>query len=113
MDQLPPNHFLNLQRLDVVVPAVAGAPDTSTLAAHDFDVDTRTGFMPPQPPLARLPNAWEPWEAALEDAIMSKLQLADKPDLSRDDEERSERWRSTVREVRGDRGASLQWIGGR
>ena len=112
MDRLPPNHFLSLQRPNVFAPAPTGAPDTSTLAAHDFDVDTRTGFMPPQPPLDRLPSAWEPWEAALEDAIMSKLQLADKPDLSRDDEERSERWRSTVREVRGDRGASLQRIGG-
>ena len=99
MDQLPPNHFLNLQRLDVFVPAVAGAPDTSTLAAHDFDVDTRTGFMPPQPPLVRLPPAWEPWEAVLEDAIQSKLQLADKPHLSPSEQETSERWRNLVREV--------------
>ncbi|RPD59702.1 Indoleamine 2,3-dioxygenase [Lentinus tigrinus ALCF2SS1-6] len=99
MDQLPQNHFLNLQRPDVFVPAIAGTPDTSTLAAHDFDVDTRTGFMPPQPPLARLPPAWEPWEAALEDAIQSKLQLADKPDLSPAEQEKSERWRNSVREL--------------
>ncbi|RPD72449.1 Indoleamine 2,3-dioxygenase [Lentinus tigrinus ALCF2SS1-7] len=99
MDQLPQNHFLNLQRPDVFVPAIAGTPDTSTLAAHDFDVDTRTGFMPPQPPLARLPPAWEPWEAALEDAIQSKLQLADKPALSPAEQEKSERWRNSVREL--------------
>lgn len=100
MNTLPPNHFLNLQRPDAFLPAPIGAPDTSTLAAHDFDVDTRTGFMPPQPPLTRLPSAWEPWELSLENAIVSKLQLADKPGLSRDDEQRSERWRLTVREVR-------------
>ena len=99
MNTLPPNHFLNLQRPDVFVPTIAGTPDTSTLAAHDFDVDTRTGFMPPQPPLTRLPSAWEPWEAVLEDAIRSRLQLADKLDLSEKDETDSERWRNTVREV--------------
>lgn len=99
MDQLPPNHFLNLQRPDVFLPAAAGTPDTSTLAAHDFDVDTRTGFMPPQPPLTRLPRAWERWEAVLEDAIDSHLQLADKLDLTEKDEAESERWRNTVREV--------------
>ncbi|TBU24452.1 Indoleamine 2,3-dioxygenase [Dichomitus squalens] len=99
MDTLPPNHFLNLQRPDAFVPTIAGTPDTSTLAAHDFDVDTRTGFMPPQPPLARLPEPWEPWEAALDDAITSGLQLADKPDLSDEDEKKSERWRNSVREL--------------
>ena len=99
MNTLPPNHFLNLQRPDVFVPTIAGTPDTSTLAAHDFDVDTRTGFMPPQPPLTRLPSAWEPWEAALDDAITSRLQFADRPDLTDEDETKSERWRNDVREV--------------
>ncbi|KAI0324741.1 Indoleamine 2,3-dioxygenase [Cubamyces sp. BRFM 1775] len=99
MDHLPPNHFLNLPRPDVFVPTLAGTPDTSTLAAHDFDVDTRTGFMPPEPPLTRLPSAWEPWEAALEDAIQSKLQLAERPDLSDEERAKSERWRDRVREL--------------
>ena len=99
MDHLPPNHFLNLPRPDVFVPTLAGTPDTSTLAAHDFDVDTRTGFMPPEPPLARLPAAWEPWETALESAITSRLRLADRPDLSEEDERKSESWRHSVREV--------------
>ncbi|WFD31810.1 hypothetical protein MSPP1_002849 [Malassezia sp. CBS 17886] len=31
-------------------------PDTSTLAAADFDVDVRSGFMPPEAPLGRLPG---------------------------------------------------------
>lgn len=63
---LSPDHFLALPRPDILYGgAPAGAPDTSTLAAHDFDVDTRTGFMPPQPPLTRLPPQWELWELAL------------------------------------------------
>ncbi|KAI0351767.1 Indoleamine 2,3-dioxygenase [Trametes cingulata] len=99
MANLPPNHFLNLPRPDVFVPTLAGTPDTSTLAAHDFDVDTRTGFMPPEPPLTRLPRAWEPWEVLLEDAIESKLQLADKPNLTDEEKEKSERWRNRVREL--------------
>ncbi|KAI0750068.1 tryptophan 2,3-dioxygenase [Daedaleopsis nitida] len=99
MDPLPAAHFLNLPRPDAFVPANAGRPDTSTLAAHDFDVDTRTGFMPPQPPLARLPAAWEPWEAVLEDAIHSHLQLADRLDLADKHAAESERWRNTVREL--------------
>lgn len=100
MEQLPPTHFLNLPRPDVFVPTFAGAPDTSTLAAHDFDVDTRTGFMPPEPPLVRLPSAWEPWEVVLEDAIQDKLEHADSPELSEEGQATSERWRNRVREVR-------------
>ncbi|KAI9061196.1 Indoleamine 2,3-dioxygenase [Trametes sanguinea] len=99
LNTLPPSHFLNLPRPDVFVPTLAGTPDTSTLAAHDFDVDTRTGFMPPQPPLTRLPSAWEPWEAALDDAIDSKLQHADKPGLTDAEKAESARWRKCVEEL--------------
>ncbi|EIW57172.1 tryptophan 2,3-dioxygenase [Trametes versicolor FP-101664 SS1] len=99
MENLPPTHFLNLPRPDVFVPTFAGAPDTSTLAAHDFDVDTRTGFMPPEPPLVRLPSAWEPWEVVLEDAIQDKLEHADSPELSDEGQATSERWRNRVREL--------------
>lgn len=99
MNNLPPNHFLSLQRPDVFVPTLAGTPDTSTLAAHDFDVDTRTGFMPPQPPLTTLPEPWQPWEAALDEAIARRLQLADRPSLSEEDEKSSASWRNSIREV--------------
>ncbi|KAH9847246.1 tryptophan 2,3-dioxygenase [Lenzites betulinus] len=99
MANLPPTHFLNLPRPDVFAPILDGAPDTSTLAAHDYDVDTRTGFMPPEPPLARLPSAWAPWEEVLEDAIESKLQLAEKPGVSDEEHAKSERWRNRVREL--------------
>ncbi|EED83267.1 predicted protein [Postia placenta Mad-698-R] len=81
---LPLDHFLALPRPDHGEVAV-GTTDTSTLAAHDFDVDTRTGFMPPQPPLTRLPEQWELWETALDDALTSRLRLAEKDDLTEED----------------------------
>jgi len=40
MLQLDPNHFLSLPRPDIFIGLPAGVPDTMTLAAHDFDVDT-------------------------------------------------------------------------
>ena len=97
---LPPAHFLSLPRPDAHVGPPAGVPDTSTLAAHDFDVDTRTGFMPPQPPIDRLPSQWDQWETVLQDAITARLQLGDAIDLTADDQARSESWRSRIREVK-------------
>lgn len=93
-------HFLSLPRPDALAGPQAGVPDTTTVAAHDFDVDARSGFMPPQPPLARLPAAWELWEVALEQAVSQKLKLGSAKDLTREKEEESERWRRWVSEVR-------------
>ena len=100
---LPSEHFLNLPRPDIVIGGGDGVVDTTTLAAHDFDVDTRTGFMPPDPPIARLPKQWEPWEAVLEHATKQKLQLAIRRDLSVEDAEKSAAWRAQVREVSASR----------
>ncbi|TCD63555.1 hypothetical protein EIP91_005226 [Steccherinum ochraceum] len=96
---ISPGHFLALPRPDILTGPPAGAPDTSTVAAHDFDVDNSTGFMPPQPPLARLPPLWEAWELALEDGLAAKLQLADKPDQSDTDRNRARHWQARVREL--------------
>ncbi|KAF5374507.1 hypothetical protein D9615_009099 [Tricholomella constricta] len=93
------NHFLSLPRPDVHVGTPAGVPDTTTLAAHDFDVDTRTGFMPPQPPIARLPPAWELWESTLDEAKRLQLKLGDTPGLPEDELLKSETWRSHVRNL--------------
>ncbi|KAH9957122.1 Indoleamine 2,3-dioxygenase [Russula dissimulans] len=93
---LPPNHFLALPRPDVLVGPPAGVVDTTTLAAHDFDVDTRTGFMPPEPPLARLPLQWEPWEQLLDEAQSKRLQLGRKSDITDKEKTRSESWRTCV-----------------
>jgi indoleamine 2,3-dioxygenase len=100
MSFIPPSHFLALPRPDVLIGPPVGVVDTTTLAAHDFDVDTRTGFMPPDPPLARLPVQWEPWEQLLDDAQVHRLQLGSKLDITDMDNARSESWRARVRKVR-------------
>ncbi|KAF8896021.1 Indoleamine 2,3-dioxygenase [Infundibulicybe gibba] len=97
MTGLPPDHFLSLVRPDIFIGPPPGAPDTTTLAAHDFDVDNRTGFMPPQQPLHRLPLEWNIWETALGDAVEKKLQLGDKPGISVTEARTSEDWRNAVR----------------
>ncbi|KAJ7683678.1 Indoleamine 2,3-dioxygenase [Mycena rosella] len=99
MDAIPPDHFLALSRLDGLLGSSESVYDTSTLAAHDFDVDNRTGFMPPQAPPARLPANWEPWELALDAAIAESLQLGDKSGITQAEMSRSESWRRRVREL--------------
>ncbi|GLB40734.1 putative indoleamine 2,3-dioxygenase [Lyophyllum shimeji] len=96
---LASDHFLSLPRPDVVAGPPAGVPDTTTLAAHDFDVDTRTGFMPPAAPLSRLPPPWEAWESTLDEARRLNLKLGDTPDLPESEKVKSESWRSHVRNL--------------
>jgi indoleamine 2,3-dioxygenase len=93
-------HFLALPRPDVTLgPLPHGLTDTTTLAAHDFDVDNRTGFMPPEPPLVRLPSEWETWEAILDSALTKRLKLYNGPTTSDDDRVVSAAWRECVRKV--------------
>lgn len=99
MTSPPVPHFLSLARPDAVAGPPMGVPDTTTVAAHDFDVDVRTGFMPPQQPLARLPAQWEAWESALQDAVSQKLKLAEAADSALSDREASAKWRLGVRNV--------------
>ncbi|KAF9449441.1 Indoleamine 2,3-dioxygenase [Macrolepiota fuliginosa MF-IS2] len=101
---LPSNHFLAQPRPDSLLPQHAGLVDTTTLAAHDFDVDNRTGFMPPQPPMKRLPLTWEVWESKLDAAVSQRLQLAER--VEKMDEQRritetgkSRAWRNSVSEM--------------
>ncbi|KAI0245795.1 tryptophan 2,3-dioxygenase [Lactifluus subvellereus] len=99
MALLPPNHFLAQPRPNVLMGPPAGVVDTTTLAAHDFDVDTRTGFMPPDPPLVRLPLQWEPWEQLLDDTQVHRLQLGNKNDITDAEKAQSESWRARVRQL--------------
>ena len=93
-------HFLALPRPDVTLgPLPRGLTDTTTLAAHDFDVDNRTGFMPPEPPLTRLPSQWETWEAVLDSALTRRLKLYNGPATSDNDRAESAAWREVVRQV--------------
>ena len=73
---------------------------TSIPVAHIFDVDQRTGFLPPRPPLSRLPEKWVIWEATLDAAVEAKLQLGDKVGLTEAEAEASKQWRDSVRKVR-------------
>ncbi|KAJ3488164.1 hypothetical protein NLJ89_g11645 [Agrocybe chaxingu] len=66
---------------------------------HVFDVDQRTGFMAPHPPPARLPEAWETWEAMLDAAVEAKLQIGDKVGLTVQEVAASKEWRIRAREV--------------
>jgi len=86
--------FLALPR-----PLHPGLTDTTALAAHDFDVDSQTGFMPPQPPLARLPDEWETWEATLDSALTKRLKLYDGPTTTDDDRAEATAWREGVYKV--------------
>ncbi|KAL5483228.1 hypothetical protein ACEPAI_8458 [Sanghuangporus weigelae] len=95
----PPPHFLSLPRPDALAGPPQGVPDTTTVAAHDFDIDARTGFMPPQPPLSRLPEQWEAWERILDEAIERRLKLGAAQDLTPADEATSDDWRQRVREL--------------
>ncbi|EDQ99782.1 uncharacterized protein LACBIDRAFT_315290 [Laccaria bicolor S238N-H82] len=66
---------------------------------HAFDVDERASFMPPSPPLTRLPQLWELWETILDAAIHAKLQLGGKVGLAVEEAEVSEAWRVRVRQL--------------
>lgn len=68
--------------------------------AEVFDINQRTGFMAPDPPLDRLPHYWEAWEILLDTAVESNLQVGDKLGLSEEQKAISNRWRETVRVVR-------------
>lgn len=68
---------------------------------HAFDVEERTGLMPPSPPLTRVPQPWELWETTILDAaIHAKLQLGSKVGLAVEEPEASEAWRVRVRGAR-------------
>ncbi|KAJ3992165.1 Indoleamine 2,3-dioxygenase [Lentinula boryana] len=110
---LSSTHFLSLPRPSSSSlswspsPATTPTPivDTTTLAAHDFDVDPRTGFMPPHPPLTHLPPSLEgvpyaEWEGTLKEACETGLEVVDKKGgVGREVERRSEVWREGVRKL--------------
>jgi len=73
--------------------------DGSIPIGHVFGVDSRTGFMPPQPPLRRLPAQWETWESLLDTAIASTFVCSDALELIPEHAAASAAWRAKVREV--------------
>ncbi|KAF9534036.1 Indoleamine 2,3-dioxygenase [Crepidotus variabilis] len=65
--------------------------------AQDFDVDNRTGFMAPRPPVTRLPESWEPWEDMLDRAVAAKIKLGDALGTTPEEAKISFEWRVSVR----------------
>ena len=56
--------------------------------------------MPPEPPVARLPADWAPWEEALDRAIRSRLPISDSPDPpDPSDLERATQWHDHLHQV--------------
>lgn len=102
--QLHPDHLLSFVRPSPSVKKPQYefsqvAIDTSTLAAHDFDVDVRSGFLPPEPPVARLPGSWETWEIILDDAIQNHLTIGGKIDITPSEIQQNTLWRNRVQSV--------------
>jgi hypothetical protein len=96
---IPSKHFLNLPRPDSLLGNVNGAVDTGTPVAYDFDINNRSGFMPPQAPISRLPSFWHVWEDILQDAQEQRLKLGETPGLPEHERLKSEEWRSKVSNV--------------
>ena len=78
---------------------VDSEPDTYMLDGDDFDVNVKTGFLPPQPPLIRLTPQYEIWEQTLDDASSLQLKLGERNDLTEKDRMESATWRRVVEEV--------------
>jgi indoleamine 2,3-dioxygenase len=79
--------------------------DGGTVDPKDFCVDPRTGFVPPQMPLQRLPSQWEIWEATLDAAMSQNLKAVEQAvllDAGRKvvEEEKARVWRDLVEKVR-------------
>lgn len=97
----PPTHFLSQARASLVQgPRHADLFDVSTVAAADYDIDVRSGFMPPAEPVARLLGEFSVWEDIL-DAALGRLQLAaDLVDASEGQRRYVAEWRTRVKQVR-------------
>ncbi|KAG8922687.1 hypothetical protein FRC03_009932 [Tulasnella sp. 419] len=96
---LPPTHFLSLARNPLLTTTVSGGHpfDTSTLAAADFDVDARSGFMPPTVPVVKLTGEQALWEATLDSALGDGQGLTlGELEQSQQERDKSEKWRRGV-----------------
>lgn len=106
---LPSNHFLAQRPVTPPRPEESTAaqegiwtdrarPDTSSLAAADFDVSVVSGFMPPEEPVQTLRGVGSGWDA-LEDAleaVQREAELIPGGGVGK----LSEQWRASVRAVR-------------
>ncbi|CAE6447887.1 unnamed protein product [Rhizoctonia solani] len=102
---LAPTHFLDLPHHVQPGPVLNGVlPDTSTVAAHDFDVDVNTGFMPNETPLLRIPHEisvdMQAWEDLLSEGLALKMKLGDQlAQCGPEETIKNESWRLKVRSL--------------
>lgn len=100
--QLAAGHVLSRPRISPNYQASPLRPqvlDTTTLAAESWDVDGRSGFMPPEPPVARLPAEWDAWENILQVAIGARFTVGDTPDITPEETDRALQWREAVQNM--------------
>ncbi|PWN47536.1 IDO-domain-containing protein [Violaceomyces palustris] len=76
-------------------------PDTSTLAAADFDIDVRSGFLPPEAPVEKLGGEHGyHWETALIEAkTLPLMQGGGGVGYSLEKRRAALRWRRSIREM--------------
>lgn len=100
MSSAPPTHFLSQGRhTRALGPRPGDSFDVSTVAAADYDIDVRSGFMPPAEPVARLDDEYIVWEEVL-DAAEGHIRLAsDLADVGEDEKRYVSSWRERVRQV--------------
>lgn len=78
-----------------------GSPNMSSLASPVFGLDSVTGFLPPQLPLARLPSLFDQWEDALQLAMIVLKRPGDceDPPASESEKVQSLAWRERIQHV--------------
>ena len=75
------------------------SPDMSLVASERFGIDAETGFLPRTEPLRRLPEDFEVWERALQQAHAGLTYTGDDERLTEAGRIFSEQWRQSIREV--------------
>ncbi|KAG9104354.1 hypothetical protein FRC06_003400 [Ceratobasidium sp. 370] len=77
------------------------SPDMSSLASFEFGLDPVTGFLPPQVPLHHLPSAFDPWERALQHAMVALKRPGDceDPPATECEKARSQEWRESIQRM--------------
>jgi indoleamine 2,3-dioxygenase len=102
---LPPDHFLAQRPVTPPQPdsviaerywSARARPDTSSLAAADYDVSVQTGFLPPDEPIQRLEVGaeWEQLEQCLDEA-QAAVKVLEGGGVGRMDDA----WRAKIRAV--------------
>jgi hypothetical protein len=75
------------------------SPDMSSIACEEFAIDAETGFLPREEPVRRLPQDFDIWERALQQAHAGLTYTSDDARCTELEKVFSERWRQSIREA--------------